>query len=636
MPHTDTKRRVGAALAAAFACSSAYANSVANAEDDTQGLPVAEEVTVTAVGTAADVPSGLASDVISWQDAVGSPSDFQDLITRVPGIGATGQNGSFETFSIRGSNSNSILIVVGGTPVTAQRRAGVPVAFVEPSLLGEINVTRGPATVHFGPGAVGGAISVEPRWFDGGSVIGSYASAGDEAALTAGFGSESFSIGVARHRAGDSESANGTPLNTSVERDSATLQYRVAIGEFDVDALLMPSKTEDIGKSNSRFPTRDTTYPEDKHVLGRLRLHHASGVEASLHAHDQSLITYNQRPGTADTFAFVESRDIGGTVQQTIDAGAFTHNIGIEYLGRRDVNGFDARETFSNRTFSLRDGRENGWSVFAISDWQASPEWAFELGARFSRLDQEQANVDSDDSDAGFTSAAIWTPTDSSRWTLNLASGYRFATLEERYFTGITPQGEIRGTPDLSSESSLGIDLGYAHRVGDWESQIHLWRTDVSDLIQLFEVEPGLNGFTNVGDAQLHGAEVSLSWAASDNLNLRATGAVVRSKDERTGDPLYGAPPVSASLDARYNFARFTLGGYYSHRWRMKRPGFEEVERDAVDVLDADLTFHASPAWDVQLFVRNAFNENYVATADELSALAQERSVGLNIVWNAR
>ncbi|HMM68442.1 MAG TPA: TonB-dependent receptor plug domain-containing protein, partial [Dokdonella sp.] len=79
-----------------------------------------ESIRVTARGTANDWPSALATDVVTHDDAIAAPADFQDLITRVPGVGATGQNGIFETFSIRGSGANGILILVGGRPITAQ------------------------------------------------------------------------------------------------------------------------------------------------------------------------------------------------------------------------------------------------------------------------------------------------------------------------------------------------------------------------------------------------------------------------------------------------------------------------------------------------------------------------------------
>lgn len=594
---------------------------------------LSEAITVTAKGTVADVPSALATDVLDWQNAVGQPSDFQDLITRVPGIGATGQNGIFETFSIRGSGGNGILVLVGGMPVTAQRRAGVPVAFVEPSLLGQINVTRGPATVHFGPGALGGAISIEPRWFDGYTAGASYASSGDEASVLAGLGNDSFSLGYARHLAGDTQAPNGRALNTSYERDSASLQFRTRIESFEMDALLMPSRTVNIGKSNSRYPTRDTTYPEDEHTLGRLRLRHDNGFEASVHGHQQSLVTYNQRPGSADTYANIQSTDMGGTVQQTFTNGDFSHNIGVEFLGRRDVTGFDARSRLNNRTYSLRDAKEDNWSLFALTDWAASDQFSVELGARFSWQDQRQGGADPSDSDQAFTAGFAWTPDDANRWTLNLASGYRFATLEERFFTGVTAQGEIIGNPNLSAEHSLGVDLGYAWQSGDWGVDAHVWHTKVDDLIQLFAVQAGVNGYTNIGKAKLHGAEAALSWTPSSNFSLRASSTLVRSKDELTGNPLYGSPPLTATLEARYDFSRATLGAFYNHRWHMNRPGFEEVERSAVDVVDLDLRFHVTSSVDLTLYLRNAFDENYFATADELSTFAPERSAGISVMW---
>jgi iron complex outermembrane recepter protein len=592
-----------------------------------------DEIEVAAKGTASDWPSALATDVLDYRDAVAAPLDFQDFIVRVPGVDATGQNGIFETFSIRGSGGNGILVLVGGMPVTAQRRAGVPVAFVEPALLGDVAVTRGPAVVHYGPGALGGAVSIEPRWFDATTLSAGYASSGDETTLVAATGTDDVSFAAARHHAGDSAAPDGTPLNASFERESATLQYRAAIGDVDLDAMLLPSRTRDIGKSNSRFPVRDTTYPVDRHTLGRLRLRHANGVEFSLHGHDQLLETYNRRPGSPDTFASISSTDVGATLQREFGDDALDFDIGMEFLGRRDVTGFDARGTVDNRTYSLDGASEDDWSLFALSDWSVSPTAALEFGARASRQEQQQSGAASDDSDAAFTAGAVWAPDETGRWTFNLSSGYRFATLEERFFSGVTAQGEIVGNPDLGSEHSLGADLGYAWRAGDWGGTMHVWRTEVDDLIQLVELAPDVNGYVNVGEAELHGVEATLDWQATDALALRAGGAVTRGENKLDSEPLYGIGPVSATLEAIYAFDDFRFGLFYSHRWDMDRPGFEEVARDAVDVVDADVHYRITPRFDLQLYLRNAFDENYFATADQLATFAPERSVGFNLVW---
>ncbi|MCB1577951.1 MAG: TonB-dependent receptor, partial [Xanthomonadales bacterium] len=77
----------------------------------------------------------------------------------------------------------------------------------------------------------------------------------------------------------------------------------------------------------------------------------------------------------------------------------------------------------------------------------------------------------------------------------------------------------------------------------------------------------------------------------------------------------------------------FDFGARYSHRWSVTRPGFEELERDAVDVVDADFRYRFSPSFNLQIYLRNAFDKRYYATADELSTFAPERSIGVNARW---
>ncbi len=587
-------------------------------------------------GTAADWPSALATDTLDYREAVATPVDVQDWVLRTPGVAATGQNGLFETFSIRGNGGNAILTLVGGMPMTAQRRAGVPLSFVDPLLLGDVSVTRGPAVTHFGPGALGGAVSVEPRWFDGPTLAARLASGGDEQLLMAATGSDAFSLAVARHEAGNTEAPDGTPLNTAYQRDSAVLQVRTRFGDLDVNALLMPSRSTDIGKSNSRFPARSTTYPIDRHSIGRLRLRHANGLELGLRGHAQRLDTLNQRPGSPDTFASIESTDLGATLQRRFPIGALDFNLGLEYLGRRGVDGFDARGTLANRTYSLQDAREANLSAFAIADWALSTTLDLELGARGTRVTQRQLVAEADDADAACTAGAVWRPTAGTRWTLNLSSGYRFPTLEERYFSGVTAQGDIAGNPDLGSEHSLGIDLGFGWNTGPWSGSTHVWRMGVDDLIQLARLQGDLNGYVNVGEARLYGAETEVDLRLDQRWSLRASGAWTRGEDRRTGLPLYGIGPPDLALEARHEGGRHAFAVRYAHRSRMQRPGFEEVSRSAVDTLDLDAGFRLRDDLELRVFVRNALDQRYFATADVLSALAPERSIGLQLLWQGR
>lgn len=647
MIHPPRRRALVAALLTALvAASPVHANPVrAEPEEDKPTTPPTSveatatrlgPIEVTARGTAADWPSALATATLDYGEAIAAPVDVQDWLLRTPGVAATGQNGLFETFSIRGNGGNAILTLVGGMPITAQRRAGVPLSFLDPLLLGDVSVTRGPAVTHFGPGALGGAVSLEPRWFDGPALAARFASGGNEQLVMAATGGPAFSLAVARHEAGNTEAPDGAPLNTAYQRDSAVLQVRGRAGELDVDAMLMPSRSTDIGKSNSRFPARSTLYPIDRHTLGRLRLRHANGVEFGLRGHAQRLDTLNQRPGSPDTFASIEGTDFGATLQRRFAAGSVDYNVGLEYLGRRDVDGFDARGTLANRTDSLKDARESNLSLFAIADWTPTSTLDIELGARGTRVTQRQRGADADDRDAAFTAGAVWQPTAGTRWTFNLSSGYRFPTLEERYFSGVTAQGDIAGNPNLGSEHSLGIDVGLQWNDGRWSGSTHVWRMGVDDLIQLARLQGDLNGYVNIGEARLYGAESDVDVRLGPSWSLRGSAAYTRGEDRRTGLPLYGIGPPDLAFEARHEGERHAVALRYAHRSRMRRPGFEEVARSAVDTLDLDASYRLRDDLEVRVFVRNALDQRYFATADVLSALAPERSIGLQLLWQGR
>ena len=273
-------------------------------------------------------------------------------------------------------------------------------------------------------------------------------------------------------------------------------------------------------------------------------------------------------------------------------------------------------------------------SLFALADLTPAPDWHVELGARASRTEQHQQGADSDDSDAAFTAGAAWTPTLASRLSLNLSSGYRFATLEERFYTGVTAQGEIEGNPDLGSETSTGADLGYTWEAGGFGLRAHLWRMDVDDLIQLASLGPDLNGYVNVADARLHGAEAELDWKPAGPWQLRLSAARTRGSDRSSGEAIYGIGPPAVALETRYDHDAWSLGARYAHRDAMRRPGFEEVTRASVDTLDADVRLHPAPHWQIQVYARNALDKRYFGTADALSALAPGRSIGLNLEWS--
>ncbi|MBK7044682.1 MAG: TonB-dependent receptor [Rhodanobacteraceae bacterium] len=129
--------------------------------------------------------------------------------------------------------------------------------------------------------------------------------------------------------------------------------------------------------------------------------------------------------------------------------------------------------------------------------------------------------------------------------------------------------------------------------------------------------------------------ETILRWTPTGDLSRYAAAWRSFAAMTYTGSPLFGSPPVTAEVEAKYRFGDdWTAGARYMHRWTLDRPGFEEVARGAVDVVDAEVNYDLGGGLDVGIYAQNLFDENYFGTADALSALAPERSrFGVRMTW---
>ena len=102
-------------------------------------------------------------NTITLDDIKGSHAeDVGDLLTRVNGIEVmdTGGTGSRKTISIRGSQSNQVLVLLNGVPLNDVRGGDVDLSLVPVNMIKEIKVYKGGQSPQFGSGAIGGVIDI--------------------------------------------------------------------------------------------------------------------------------------------------------------------------------------------------------------------------------------------------------------------------------------------------------------------------------------------------------------------------------------------------------------------------------------------------------------------------------------------
>ncbi len=135
--------------------------ALAAADAQLEPLVVTATRTPQLVGKVLADVSVIGRDVIERQ----GPGSVADVLRQVQGIEFTrnGDGASTTSVMVRGSNTRHVLVLVDGVPFDSQSSGGatweaIPLQWVE-----RIEVVRGPASVAYGSGAMGGVVQIFTR-----------------------------------------------------------------------------------------------------------------------------------------------------------------------------------------------------------------------------------------------------------------------------------------------------------------------------------------------------------------------------------------------------------------------------------------------------------------------------------------
>ena len=595
----------------------------------TQGAAAPLEVIeVRARGPEGDAMQGLLAAPLQPADAPAPATAIADLAQLQPGIAFSGQGGLLQTISIRGLSGQQVANFWGEVPILSDRRAGTASSFIDPVMLGSMEILRGPASVFYGSGAGAGVLQFSAARPDGLEATLQWGGHGDENLQYLAYGGESASLALSRRSADDGDTASGERLHDRFDQYNAQLSWTTQLDAVELRFNQLVSEGRDIGKSNNLYPDRVTDYPEESHWLGEFSARFDERLDASIYYHYQSLDTRVERIGERINDVSSESLDWGFRTAWRLDA----LRAGLEYLGRRGVEA-DERETSltSGEVLDSQplDGEQDGFDLF-LDGGTGLGDLELAGGLRWSWIEQ-RADDDVDDSAwSGFLRAAL-EPTPGLRMHAELSSGTRFASLTELFFSGTTGRGQVLGNPELSPEETLGLELGLSWTGNRAALDLRGFATRIDDYIERVEISPGVRSFRNLGEGDIAGVEGIAEFTLSEPLTLRVGGHYIDSEDDDGNQLQNVAPPeifaaLTADLDRWRGQARFA----YRFSENDVAPGESEV--DSARVLGASL----SREWRqfrLTLWGRNLLDHSYRLGSDELATDAPERSFGITLSW---
>ncbi len=562
-----------------------------------------------------------------------------DLIERLPGVSLNGQGGLLQSYSVRGFSRWRIRTEVDGVPIITDRRAGNSVSFIPPELLSGVVVGRGPSSSLYGSDAMGGIVSLQSLQAGRAQATVEGQNNDNALAATVGFGAgDTFTGALSLRRADNAEDADGRELNTGYEQVGMLLKSRFGVNNHDVTVTWLPSYGQDIGKSNSEYPEQSLgDYPEEIHSLLSVQVQDGSRWLGRVYHHYQDWQSRTERIGVRTNLIDYESHTIGGLAYAATNYGAGVGRVGLEWVGRRGVTITDAEFDPAGKLVvdtETIDGQQDNVGVFVDQQWQAGA-LSYGGGLRYDYIEQEDSGTSRSDNRLNATLSTSWSPLDAWRLSGQVGTGFRFPSLTERYFNGVTPRGEVLGNPDLEPEESLGLQLGLDYTAGAISASLQTYFNQLDNYIERYPVEADLRSYRNLDEADIWGFEAQLDWRSGERLNHSVSYQWQRGETKQ-GEWLADLNPPSLRYLLNWTGKVYRLQSDLSYRPGRSDFGEGEQALDSAVIWNSRLVRKFGEHWQGELYANNLLDELFIGTADEDAAYQPGRTVGLRIRWTGK
>jgi hemoglobin/transferrin/lactoferrin receptor protein len=300
----------------------------------------------------------LDRDALTKRDA----RNVGEAVRGEPGLSVASDGAQGQNPVIRGLKKESVVLLVDGMRMNSAQPQGAIASFMTLGLADRIEVVKGPASVLYGTGALGGAINVilPQAKFTPGSVFDvmvSYdsASEGGRGSGVANFsqGDHALMVGASLARIGDYDAPSGDVDRSGYDSDAVIGQYR-----FRID----PAQQLRVSLQHQR--DKDVWYPGSKKP-------HASPAVGSTMVHspkqERTLAEVGySRKGSGEQPLNLDVRAYRQEVKRMIYS--YGENLGRD-IGQADArfvtDGFDAKADWLVHPLHLLSFGVNVWSMDA-------------------------------------------------------------------------------------------------------------------------------------------------------------------------------------------------------------------------------------------------------------------------------
>jgi outer membrane receptor for ferrienterochelin and colicins len=567
-----------------------------------------------------------------------SATDLVEALESAPGIHFVGNQ-----INIRGSTGytfgagNKVLLLLDGVPVYASDTGEFNWDMLPPLDVQQIEVLKGAGSTLWGTSALGGVVNIITKSPEAqGKLL--YAFTGGK------YGAPQYKIWEWT----DPDRLYFHRADVSYSRQFGNIGLRVSAGHFQSTGYTEVGDFEKInltGKCDFRFPNgwKWTAYaayshidrgfffqwkgPNDPYEVDETNLDNY-GKTHQLNLYSKLAIPVSSNFGLRFRVSAVRSI-MGDQFGETSD---FNPSLGqggeiqADWIPHPD-HMFTGGVNFQHDAGSAKYfGDHKGYFIgpFLQDEWAILKTLHATMGLRYDRY-QLQGGVKEDLYSPRF--GFNWQPRPTVSLRGSVGSGFRAATIVERFLEVSVMNLKVQANPDLKAESSWVYDLGLRmHITETWNLDLSVFDNEYWNLIEAhLDLFRGLIQFRNVGRARIRGIEATTKW--SENLQtagIRYTPTadlsitVMHHEDLKWHEPLTYRPGTIISLKTGVRVGAVTLQIDHRFASRIEAVKLYPInDRVAMKFWEIRMNVQFGKIT-LKTGVRNLFNYNYAPMESNL------------------
>ncbi|GIU41374.1 TonB-dependent receptor [Shewanella sairae] len=577
-------------------------------EAATSAVNVDETITVTGsrFDRSADQQLTVINTIEREEIARLNPKSVADVLETLPGVSISrnGGAGQSTSISVRGSNSNHVLVLVDGVKIGSATLGTVSFNTLSPENIERIEVLKGPRASVWGSDAIGGVIQIFTRQLKGGEWF-----AGAE------YGSNDYIRGS--FGAGMTHGNGSTTLAVNHEQSDGYDVYNGAPVENDDDGYKRTSLSlkgaQQINQNwqalwNGQYDKGNTQY-DDVYASG-------SADESDFDNYLWNLAAQYSNARFTSKLALSQSRDANENFRgddSSVPVSEFVTkrdqiNWSNQYLATNDLT-FTGGIDWTNETVK-GDYAQDERDIFGAY-LLAQKQWSKLLAEVAVRYD----DVENIDSEVSYNASLAYQFNDQWRLAASTGTAFKAPTFNDLYWPD-------SGNPDLISETAESYDLTLHYQADDIRAYISVFENSIDNLIAWAPTgEQDDFGWdiwkpANINEAKIQGVELSANFSLF-SLDHQLAYTYLDAENKQTDEQLIGRSENEFNYQLSYTWQQFDLLANYHYQGK-RYAGYSEYF-DATHQLDLGLGYQLDDAWSLRLKANNVFDEEVISAQNYFS-----------------